>query len=179
VIAASQPCTVATIETPLGPLVAGAVSRGVCLLEYSTPERLESQLERMRRHLGCDTTFGDHPHLEQLRLELAAYFTRELTAFAVPLVIAGTPFQERVWRALLQIPYGETRSYEALARSIGAERGQRAVGHANGTNRLAIVVPCHRVINKSGGLGGYGGELWRKQALLKLEGRGQFLDWSA
>jgi AraC family transcriptional regulator of adaptative response/methylated-DNA-[protein]-cysteine methyltransferase len=75
----------------------------------------------------------------------------------------------RVWDQLLQIPYGETRSYEDLAKRVGSASGQRAVGHANGTNRLAILIPCHRVINKDGKLGGYGGGLWRKQHLLDLE----------
>jgi len=172
-------CIVATIESPLGPLVIGALPAGVCLLEFSTPVRLDSQLETLRRQLRCNTVPGDHPHLEQLRAELAAYFDRRLTTITVPLVIAGTTFQERVWNALLEIPYGATCSYEDLARNVGVDRGQRAVGHANGSNRIAIVVPCHRVINKSGKLGGYGGELWRKRALLRLETGGTLLDFDA
>jgi AraC family transcriptional regulator of adaptative response/methylated-DNA-[protein]-cysteine methyltransferase len=153
-------CIVATIDSPLGPLVIGALDAGVCLLEFSTPARLDTQLERLRRQLRCHTASGRH-----------------LTTFRVPLVIAGTPFQERVWKGLLEIPYGQTRSYEDLARAVGTERAQRAVGHANGGNRIAIVVPCHRVINKSGKLGGYGGELWRKRALLRLENGGGLLDF--
>ncbi len=89
----------------------------------------------------------------------------------MPLVIRGTPFQERVWRRLLQIPFGETLSYEGLARAVGCPGAQRAVGRANGDNRLAIVVPCHRVVQKDGQLRGYGGGLWRKQFLLDLERR--------
>ena len=81
----------------------------------------------------------------------------------------GSPFEERVWRALCEIPFGETRSYEDVARVVGSPKGVRAVGRANGLNRIAIVIPCHRVVNKSGELGGYGGGLWRKRRLLHLE----------
>ncbi len=101
--------------------------------------------------------------------ELEQYFAGNLKQFSVPLVYPGTPFQERVWNQLLRIPYGQTRSYEDLARQIDSAGSQRAVGHANGLNRIAIVIPCHRVVNKDGKLGGYGGGLWRKQFLLDLE----------
>ena len=104
-----------------------------------------------------------------LKKELDSYFTGELRHFSVPLVYPGSPFQVRVWNELLRIPYGETCSYEELARRVGSSSGQRAVGHANGLNRIAIVIPCHRVVNKDGKLGGYGGGLWRKQYLLDLE----------
>src|SRR5262249_7193303 len=85
------------------------------------------------------------------------------------LVYPGSPFQRRVWEQLLQIPYGETRSYEDLAIAVGSMGAQRAVGRANGMNRIAIVIPCHRVVNKNGQIGGYGGGLRRKQFLLDLE----------
>ena len=87
--------------------------------------------------------------------------------------VAGTDFEERVWGELRGIPYGETRSYEHLALALGQPGAQRAVGTANGRNRISIVIPCHRVVNKNGQLGGYGGGLWRKQALLDLERGGQ------
>lgn len=158
------------IDSPLGPLVAGASANGICLLEFPEPDRLEPQLAAIRRRLGCTTDEGDSVHLDSLDSELADYFAGTLTRFTVPVVTAGTPFQQRVWTALRRIPYGETRSYEDVARTIGASGAPRAVGQANGMNPVAIVVPCHRVINKSGALGGYGGQLWRKEALLKLEG---------
>jgi O-6-methylguanine DNA methyltransferase len=85
--------------------------------------------------------------------------------------VKGTPFQELVWKGLLQIPYGETQSYQGLAQAIGNPRAVRAVGRANGQNCIAIVIPCHRVVNKNGKMGGYGGGLWRKQFLLDLERR--------
>ena len=98
-----------------------------------------------------------------------AIFRRESKAVFGSVGYPGTPFQERVWNQLLRIPYGQTRSYEDLARQIDSAGSQRAVGHANGLNRIAIVIPCHRVVNKDGKLGGYGGGLWRKQFLLDLE----------
>src|SRR4029434_5279237 len=93
------------------------------------------------------------------------YFGGSLRHFSVPLRFPGTEFQRTVWEELLRIPFGETRVYEDLATAIGRPGAQRAVGRANGLNRIAIVIPCHRVVNKGGGLGGYGGGLWRKQRL--------------
>ena len=164
----------ATIETPLGPMVAAAVDAGICLLEYTDPRRLEAQIAGLKRSVAPDVETGDHRHLASLRRELAGYFARTLETFTVPLVAPGTPFEERVWQALKGIPYGETRSYIEIARRVGSPEGQRAVGRANGLNRIAIVIPCHRVVNHGGGLGGYGGGLWRKERLLDLErGPGQ------
>jgi AraC family transcriptional regulator of adaptative response/methylated-DNA-[protein]-cysteine methyltransferase len=160
--------TVGWMESPIGPLVAGATDQGVCLLEFSDRRMLEGQLESVRQRLGSVLP-GTHPLLEQLRAELAEYFAGRRREFTVPLVYPGTPFQLKVWNALRSIPYGETASYETLAWGVGAPGGQRAVGHANGQNRIAIVIPCHRVVNKNGKLGGYGGGLWRKQLLLDLE----------
>ena len=171
--------TVTWIETPLGPMVAAATNEGVCLLEYTDPRRLEVQLVRLLKRVAGEVAPGDHPHLAQLRAELARYFAGDLRDFTVPLVYPGTPFEEKVWAALLRIPYGQTRSYIDLALQLGSPDGQRAVGRANGMNRIAIVIPCHRVVNKGGQLGGYGGGLWRKHALLHLEKTGQPLSATA
>jgi AraC family transcriptional regulator of adaptative response/methylated-DNA-[protein]-cysteine methyltransferase len=159
-----------TIESPLGGLIAGATPDGICLLEFPEPDRLGPQMLAIRRRLDCGIGPGHSPHLDHLQQELARYFAGRLDAFRVPLVMRGTPFQQRVWKELRRIPYGTTRSYEDLAQAIGAPGAPRAVGHANGMNPVAIVVPCHRVINKNGRLGGYGGQLWRKEHLLRLEG---------
>lgn len=164
--------TLTWIESPVGPLVAGATDDGVCLLEFSDRRMLETQLESVRQRLG-PVLPGTHPLLDRLRGELTEYFAGTRREFSVPLVYPGTPFQTKVWDALRRIPYGETCSYEQLAWSVGAPKAQRAVGHANGLNRLAILIPCHRVVNKDGKLGGYGGGLWRKQLLLDLERGGQ------
>jgi AraC family transcriptional regulator of adaptative response/methylated-DNA-[protein]-cysteine methyltransferase len=158
--------------TPLGPMLAAATDDGVCLLEFHDRRMLETQIKRMRAHLRCEIAPGRNDHLENMEDELTMYFGGKLEQFTVPLVLAGTEFQEAVWNRLLGIPYGETLSYEKLARDIGRPGAQRAVGRANGDNRLAIVVPCHRVIRSDGTLCGYGGGLWRKQHLLDLERSG-------
>jgi AraC family transcriptional regulator, regulatory protein of adaptative response / methylated-DNA-[protein]-cysteine methyltransferase len=160
---------VAWVESPLGPLVMGANDDGVCLLEFTDRRALETQIATVRRHFRCAIVPGTHAYLDQLQSELAAYFAGTLRQFAVPLVYPGSPFQRKVWEQLLRIPYGETRSYEEIARAAEAPGAQRAAGTANGHNRIAIVIPCHRVVNKDGRLGGYGGGLWRKQFLLDLE----------
>lgn len=115
---------------------------------------------------------GSSPVLDALRVQLEEYFRGTRRAFDVPLNSVGSPFQERVWTALCEIPYGDTWSYLQLALRIGDALATRAVGYANGANPIAIVIPCHRVINADGGDGGYGGGLWRKRILLDLE-RGQ------
>lgn len=162
-------CVRQSIDSPLGPLVAVAAPDGVCMLEFRDPDRLDAQLTAVRRWFNAEAVGGENAHLERLREELRSYFAGGLTRFTVPVVTPGTPFQQRVWAELLRIPYGETRSYEDVARAVGVVSAPRAVGRANGSNRIAIVVPCHRVVNKDGKLGGYGGQLWRKEALLRLE----------
>ncbi len=157
------------IQSPLGPLLAAATPEGVCMLEFGGPRASAAQLEGLRRALGCAVVPGRSSHLDLLRAELDAYFAGRLSRFSVPLVLAGTPFQRRVWEALVRIPFGATISYEELARSARRPGACRAAGSANGRNRIVILVPCHRVVNKSGALGGYGGGLWRKRALLELE----------
>ncbi len=157
------------IRSPLGPLVAAADELGVCLLEFSDRRMLETQLRTLQRLFPYPATPGINQHLEQLQVELHAYFNGALREFTVPLQLAGSDFQTRVWSRLRGIPYGETMSYETLADAIGCAGGQRSVGRANGQNRIAIVVPCHRVIGKNGHLTGYGGGLHRKQFLLDLE----------
>jgi methylated-DNA-[protein]-cysteine S-methyltransferase len=115
-----------------------------------------------------------HPVLMEAERQLRAYFAGELRRFELPVDLAGTPFQQSVWRELLKIPYGETRSYGQLARGLGAPAAVRAVGAANGANPVPIVVPCHRVIGASGKLVGYGGGLPLKRRLLALERGGLF-----
>jgi AraC family transcriptional regulator of adaptative response/methylated-DNA-[protein]-cysteine methyltransferase len=159
----------AWLPSPLGPLVAGATSKGVCLLEFSDRPMLATQLATLRKLFHSPAVPGMNDHLQQLTSELDDYFAGTLQAFSVPLTYPGTSFQQRVWNELLCIPYGRTRSYEELAKAVGLPNGQRPVGRANGQNRIAIVIPCHRVVRKNGQLGGYGGGLRRKQFLLALE----------
>lgn len=170
----------AWIESPLGPLVVGATSRGICLLEFTDRRMLDTQFATLRKRFDVAIVPGENQHIKQLRSELNDYFKGSLKKFSVELVYPGTPFQQSVWEELQRIPYGKTVSYEGLARRIGSPAAQRAVGHANGLNRIAIVIPCHRVVNKNGKLGGYGGGLWRKQRLLSFERGERTLDlWLA
>lgn len=112
-----------------------------------------------------------HPCLQPCLDQLAEYFAGRRTAFSVPLQLRGTPFQQRVWAEVLTIPYGATRSYLSIAESLGDPGAVRAVGAANASNPIPILVPCHRVIASDGSLAGYGGGLWRKRWLLEHEGR--------
>lgn len=157
------------METPVGPMIAGATPAGICLFEFTDRRMLEKQLMTVRKRFGCAVVPGESVHLDRLRSEISAYFDSGLTEFTVPLDVRGTPFQEQVWAQLRQIPCGTTWSYEELAVRVGNPAAVRAVARANGMNRIAIVIPCHRVVNKNGQLGGYGGGLWRKTMLLELE----------
>lgn len=159
------------LETPLGPLIAAATSRALCLAEFVDRRALETQFKVLRRRFACAVVPGRNAAMDQFERELSEYFAGTRRAFSVPIDFPGTPFQKLVWDALQRIPYGRTCSYEQLARAIGHPKACRAVGRANGENRLGIIIPCHRVVNANGELGGYGGGLWRKRALLDLEQR--------
>lgn len=167
-----EPVVLSRILTPLGPMIGGATSEGICLLEFADRRMLETQLERVKRWFGVAGVPGSNAHLEKLKGELDNYFTGALRDFTVPLLLRGTEFQVAAWNQLLRIPYGQTISYEQQAAAMDRHGAQRAVGRANGDNRIAIIVPCHRVVRSNGDLCGYGGGLWRKKFLLDLE-RGQ------
>ena len=164
---------VSRLTTPLGPMFAGATDGGICLLEFTDRRMLETQFKRVSSKLNAVVVPGDSPYFEKLQRELDKYFDGNRRSFDVSLVLAGTSFQETVWRELMTIPYGSTRSYRGQAERIGRANAVRAVARANGDNRMSILIPCHRVIGSDGALTGYGGELWRKRYLLDLEaGRG-------
>ena len=166
------PIVATLLQSPLGPLLAAATGRGLCMLEFADRRKLPAQAADLTRWYESPVIpggGGSSPIIEQAGRELEEYFGGRRRSFEVPLDLRGTPFQEQVWQELVRIPYGETISYEELATRIGRPGSQRAVGHANGRNRVPIIVPCHRVIQKNGQLRGYGGGLWRKQWLLELE----------
>lgn len=157
------------LPSPIGPLLACADDRGLSFLEFTDRKGLPGQARALQRHLGTPVTPGNHPILDQIEMELTRYFAGEPIEFETPFLAPGTPFQESVWDALRTIPRGETWSYDQLARTLGRPGSARAVGRANGMNRLAIIIPCHRVVRADGTLCGYGGGLWRKKRLLELE----------
>jgi len=161
---------VSRLSTPLGTMVAATSDEALYLLEFADRRRLAGQIDRLRRHVDAAFVPGESDVAERTRRELEEYFAGERRSFDVPLVVPGTPFQREVWEALRDIPHGSVRSYAEQARAIGRPSAVRAVGRANGDNRIGILIPCHRVVGADGALVGYGGSLWRKRALLELEG---------
>jgi O-6-methylguanine DNA methyltransferase len=159
----------AMLQTPLGPMLAGATDAGVCLLEFTDRPMLPTQLAVLERRLRLRLVPGRHPMLDRLAEQLAAYFVGRRGTFDLPLVAPGSPFQERTWDTLREIPIGETLTYEQLAMSAGRPGAQRGAGTANGANRISVLIPCHRVIRKGGEVGNYGGGTWRKAWLLDHE----------
>ena len=160
------------IETPLGPMLAIASDAALELLEFVDRRALETELTALRDKLESPVVPGDTAVLQRTRAQLTEYFAGTRRTFDIPLRQRGSEFQLKVWRALSEIPHGETRSYADIARRVGSPAAVRAIGRVNGQNQIAIVVPCHRVIRSDGSLCGYGGGRWRKQWLLDLEARG-------
>ncbi len=157
------------IDTQLGPMIAIADEEKLFLLEFVERRGLEREIERLRIKMKSAIIPGLTEPIRSIERELALYFSGELLEFSTPFTVLGTPFQRRVWEELQRIPSGETRSYRDLAIAVGNPTGYRAVAQANGANQLALIIPCHRVINANGELGGYGGGVSRKRWLLELE----------
>lgn len=157
------------IETSLGTMIAGAVDKGICLLEFSDRKMLETELKKLAKLFNADIIQGNHVHFDLLKRQLTEYFEGKRTVFAVPLATPGTDFQQSVWGELQKIPYGSTVSYKHQSKIIGNPDALRAVANANGMNRISIIIPCHRVIGEDGNLTGYGGGIWRKKWLLDFE----------
>lgn len=163
--------TTTQIETELGTMIAGAVDNGICLLEFSDRRMLKAEYRDLSRYLNSTIADGDHIHFRQLIKQLKEYFEGKRKDFTVPLITPGTDFQQAVWKELMNIPYGSTRSYHEQSVKMGKPDSIRAVANANGMNRIAIIIPCHRVIGSDGSLTGYGGGLKRKKWLLDHERR--------
>jgi AraC family transcriptional regulator of adaptative response/methylated-DNA-[protein]-cysteine methyltransferase len=157
------------IETPIGEMIAGATDEGVCLLEFHDRKILTSEYKDLSILLNTSFEEGENKHLKTLRKQLKEYFEGKRKEFTVPLIIPGRPFQQSVWNELLNIPFGTTRSYMEQAIALKSPGSIRAVANANGVNRIAIIIPCHRVIGSDGQLTGYGGGLTRKKWLLDHE----------
>ncbi len=157
------------LDTPLGPMVAIASDDALYLLEFVDRRGLEREVERLRQRTKSVIIPGTTTPIVSIEQELKAWFDGTLRVFKTPLFLLGSPFQQSVWEALCRIPYGETRSYLEQAAAIEKPSACRAVANANGANQLAIVIPCHRIINSNGDLGGYGGGIARKQWLIDHE----------
>ncbi|NIG55709.1 bifunctional transcriptional activator/DNA repair enzyme AdaA [Chitinophaga sp. Cy-1792] len=157
------------LETPLGTMYACAVAEGICLLEFTDRKMLETEFKYLAKTLNATIVQGDNPHFARLESELASYFEGSRKTFTVPLFTPGSAFQQSVWQALQQVPYGITQSYKGLASDMKRPESIRAVANANGMNKISILIPCHRIIGTDGSLTGYGGGIWRKSWLLEFE----------
>lgn len=153
--------------SPWGPLRLLATEQGLCRVVLPG----ETGLERwVARFLPGAVAVEGSPLLDEAAAQLQDYLDGKARSFALPLVLHGTPFQQAVWLTLTQIPYGQAWSYRQVAAAVGRPRAVRAVGAASAANPLPIIIPCHRVVQADGRLGGYGGGLGMKRDLLRLEG---------
>src|SRR3972149_7111173 len=148
--------------TPLGPMIAIADETALYFFEFEDCEGLTRKIEKLRQETNATILSGSSNPISSIKSELSAYFKRTLTEFKTPLRFIGSSFQQRVWHELQKIPSGETRSYADIAYALGKKNAYRAVGQANGANNFFIIVPCHRVVNSSGYIGGYGAGAWRR-----------------
>lgn len=157
------------LETPLGSMIAISDNEKLYLLEFVDRRGLENEIKQLRKKLNVSIIPSNTIIIEQLQKELQEYFEGNQWNFTVPIGMIGSDFQKGVWKELIQIPLGETQSYKQLAETVGNERAARAVANANGKNQVSILVPCHRIINSDGSLGGYGGGIERKKWLIHHE----------
>lgn len=156
-------------QTPFGELILGSMDQQLCLCDWLHRKMRSAIDERIQSGLHAAYVSGISEILEEAKEQLSRYFRRERRVFDLPLLMVGSDFQKRVWKALLQIPFGKTESYASLSRKLGNEEAIRAVAAANGANALSIFVPCHRIVGSDGSLTGYAGGLRTKRELLRME----------
>lgn len=156
-------------ESPLGTMLAIADESALYLLEFTERTKLQPEIEKLKKQLKATIIEGITAPINSIKNELKLYFAGSLKKFTTPLVTQGTSFQNQAWKELQKIPYGETRSYAEQAKAIKRPTAFRAVARANSTNHFVIIIPCHRIINANGELGGYASGLERKEWLLKHE----------
>lgn len=157
------------LNTPLGPMIAGVTDKGLCLLEFTTRVKLEKELKDLEAMLGVNVCSGKNKYSDQIEKELKEYFEGTRRVFTLPLHTPGNEFSKSVWDMLLQIPYGDTWTYKKQSEQMKMPLAIRAIAAMNGKNRLAIVIPCHRVIGSDGSLTGYAGGIDKKRWLLNFE----------
>ena len=161
-------------KTSIGEFILGCFDNRLCLLDFRYRKMRTRIDHRIRKGLNAEFSIADHQLLESTRKQISEYLNHQRVTFDIPLIMVGTDFQKRVWRALQKVPYGTTSSYAQLAKTIGQENAVRAVASANGANALSLIIPCHRIIGSDGALTGYGGGVPIKKRLLKLEQTGPF-----
>lgn len=160
---------ISRFTSPLGPMFIGATDKGICLVEFTDRRMLETAFQDLQRLLDARIIVGENNYIKQAKEELRAYFEGKLMTFSVDLETPGTAFQQLAWKGLQKLAYAEIVSYQEQAKRVDREKAVRAIGTANGANRVAIIIPCHRVIGKNGQLTGYGGGIERKRWLLDHE----------
>jgi AraC family transcriptional regulator, regulatory protein of adaptative response / methylated-DNA-[protein]-cysteine methyltransferase len=165
----NEPILCAELSTPLGGMIVGSTAEGCCLVEFQDRGGVDKIRAAIKKRYRRNVEYGDSAMNLLICRQLTEYFEGNRVEFDMPLDIVGTPFEKSVWKELLATPLGKTRSYGEIAVAVRRPQAQRAVGRANGANRIAIVIPCHRIIEANGKLRGYGGGLWRKKWLLEHE----------
>lgn len=158
-----------TVQTPLGEMFAASSSKGICMLSFYDKFHIDAQLKNLKDRFNAQILASNNDYFVQLQQELNEYFQRTRKCFTLPLQLLGTTFQIQCWKALLTIEYGQTISYKEEAIKINNPKAYRAVANANSQNMIEILVPCHRVIQENGKLGGYSGGIEKKEFLLRLE----------
>ena len=160
---------ISRLTTFLGPMFVCATENGICLLEFVDRRMLETEFKNLQKLLKAKIVAGENEHIKQVKTEITEYFEGKRKAFDLKLETPGTHFQNLVWNCLQEIEYGKTTTYQKQAEKINNPKAVRAVASANGYNRIAIIVPCHRVIGKDGKMTGYGGGIERKKWLIEHE----------
>lgn len=158
-----------TVTTPLGEMFAASTSKGICMLSFYDKFHIDAQLKNLKERFNAQVIASNNDFFIQLQQELNEYFEGKRKCFTLPLQLLGTSFQVQCWKALLSIEYGKTISYKQEAQKINNPKAYRAVANANAQNMIEILVPCHRVIQDNGQLGGYSSGIERKKFLLNLE----------
>lgn len=165
----TQIILISRLASPLGPMFVAVTDKGVCMLEFTDRRMLETELKDLQKSLNARIIPGENEYTRQVKKELEEYFAGTRQHFDVPLDPIGSDFQKKVWTILMDIPYGKTVSYMEQATTLQMPAAVRAVAASNGLNKIAIIIPCHRVIGSNGKLTGYGGGLERKRWLINHE----------
>lgn len=164
-----QVINISEISTPLGSMLVGTTDQGLCLLEFNNRIRMENEFTDLKSILHAVMRPGRNQYTGQLETELSEYFAGKRKTFTVPLHTPGNQFSQAVWNTLLEIPYGTTCSYKQQSEKMNNPKAIRAIASTNGRNRIAIIIPCHRVIGSDGSLTGYAGGMDKKKWLLMFE----------
>jgi AraC family transcriptional regulator of adaptative response/methylated-DNA-[protein]-cysteine methyltransferase len=165
----NQTINVTQFESPIGSMFGCTTDSGICLLEFIDSTTIDTELKIFTKKLNAPIIEATNKQLDLLQKQLEEYFNGQRKEFTVPVISFGTDFQQSVWKVLQAIPYGSTCSYKNQAELLKKPSAVRAVANANGSNKISILIPCHRVIGNDGNLTGYGGGLWRKKWLLEFE----------